>query len=83
MSKQSSIEFVRDNVLSKLIVIKELGGSLDDYMDMIEKDFEQAKEMHRIEIEEAYWIGQANEPHPILGSQCNEYYKETFGGNNE
>jgi hypothetical protein len=38
--------------------------------------FEQAKAMHKEEIENAYWDG--GQWIPTSGSQCEEYYNETF-----
>ena len=37
---------------------------------------EQAKAMHKEEIENAYWDG--GQWVPTVGSQCEEYYNETF-----
>jgi hypothetical protein len=37
---------------------------------------ERAKAMHKDEIENAYWDG--GQWIPTVGSQCEEYYKETF-----
>jgi hypothetical protein len=61
--KQSSIEWLIDN----LYLINST-----QWNDIIE----QAKSMHKEEIENAYWDG--GQQVPMRGSQCEEYYNETF-----
>jgi hypothetical protein len=65
--KQSSIEWVASQ-LEKLIPS---GNQL-----VIGAILEQAKAMHKEEIENAYWDG--GQWVPTVGSQCEEYYNETF-----
>jgi hypothetical protein len=65
--KQSSIEWVASQ-LEKLIPS---GNQL-----AIGAILEQAKAMHKEEIENAYWDG--GQWVPTVGSQCEEYYNETF-----
>jgi hypothetical protein len=65
--KQSSIEFAVTS-LEKLIPS---GNQLT-----IGAILEQAKAMHKDEIENAYWDG--GQWVPTSGSQCEEYYNETF-----
>ena len=52
----------------------------NSYLDNVEKIFEQAKAMHKDEITDAYIDG-----HSTWGENTNaeNYYNETFGGNNE
>jgi hypothetical protein len=40
---------------------------------------EQAKEMEKEQIENAYWDG--GQDVPMSGKQCTQYYNETYGGN--
>lgn len=40
---------------------------------------EQAKAMHKEEIENAYWDG--GQDVPMSGKQCTQYYNETYVGN--
>lgn len=62
-AKQSSIEWLRKKLL------KDFGIAFSDNI------FEQAKEMHKQEIVEAYRFGLSDEY--VIGSQ--NYYNETFG----
>jgi hypothetical protein len=39
-------------------------------------DIEQAKEMEKEQIENAYWDG--GQDVPMSGKQCEQYYNETF-----
>ena len=65
--EQSSIEFAVTS-LEKLIPS---GNEL-----VIGAILLQAKAMHKEEIENAYWDG--GQQVPMRGSQCEEYYNETF-----
>ncbi len=65
--KQSSIEWV----VSQLEKLIPSGNQL-----VIGAILEQAKAMHKEEIENAYWDG--GQWVPTSGSQCEEYYNETF-----
>ncbi len=47
-----------------------------DLLEAVKMSFEQAKAMHKDEIENAYWDG--GQWVPTSGSQCEEYYNETF-----
>jgi len=67
--KQSSIEWLYNNLKSHF----EHDG---DLLEAVKMSFEQAKAMHKDEIENAYWDG--GQWVPASGSQCEEYYNETF-----
>ena len=67
--KQSSIEWIYNNLKSHF----EHDG---DLLEVVKMSFEQAKAMHKDEIENAYWDG--GQWVPTSGSQCEEYYNETF-----
>jgi hypothetical protein len=67
--KQSSIEWIYNNLKSHF----EHDG---DLLEAVKMSFEQAKAMHKEEIENAYWDG--GQWIPTSGSQCEEYYNETF-----
>ena len=67
--KQSSIEWIYNNLKSHF----EHDG---DLLEAVKMSFEQAKAMHKDEIENAYWDG--GQWVPTVGSQCEEYYNETF-----
>jgi hypothetical protein len=67
--KQSSIEWIYNNLKSHF----EHDG---DLLEAVKMSFEQAKAMHKDEIENAYWDG--GQWVPTSGSQCEEYYNETF-----
>ena len=72
--KQSSIEWLYNNLKSHF----EHDG---DLLEAVKMSFEQAKAMHKDEIENAYWDG--GQWVPTSGSQCEEYYNETFNTNQE
>jgi len=70
--KQSSIDWLYNNLKSHF----EHDG---DLLEAVNMSFEQAKAMHKDEIENAYWDG--GQWIPSSGSQCEEYYNETFNTN--
>ena len=66
MSKQSSIEWLIDQV--------------EDFIGLIPVDIiQQAKQMHKEEIVEAYKYGNLSDVY----FKPEQYYQETYGGNNE
>ena len=67
-NKQSSVEWLEAE-LKKIPFVK------------VDEVFKQAKAMHKDEIEEAYWEGGIDIP--SNDQHCQQYYNETFGGNNE
>ena len=71
--KQSSIDWLYNNLKSHF----EHDG---DLLEAVNMSFEQAKAMHKDEIENAYWDG--GQWIPSSGSQCEEYYNETFNTDN-
>ncbi len=76
--KQSSIEWLQEQLIN---------SGLDYPINKLGKIFEQAKAMHKEEIKDALQYGFHNEY--IIGSlkyinkELEQYYNETFGGNNE
>ena len=70
-TKQSSIEWLEE----KLNNVKPTQFCS---IETIKEWVEQAKEMHKKEIVEAYRFGLSDEY--VIGSK--QYYKETFGGEN-
>jgi len=67
--KQSSIDWIYNNLKSHF----EHDG---DLLEAVKMSFEQAKAMHKEYIENAFWDG--GQWVPTVGSQCEEYYNETF-----
>ena len=73
MKKQSSIEWLEEQVVSK-DWLSEKGKAI----------FQQAKEMHKKEIIEAWDLGEANCVHRIVQERTDclrygdEYYKNTY-----
>ena len=67
-NKQSSIDYLLDHL---------------HYKDSLKwaEVIEQAKAMHKEEIKDAYYDG--SKDFPIHESTCEQYYNETYGGNNE
>ena len=71
--KQSSVEWLFGQIPS---FCKSSKGALDA--------FEQAKAMHKEEIKEAYWNGSDGiETKTEILQIGEQYYNETFGGNDE
>jgi hypothetical protein len=77
--KQSSIEWYA-NASHELIVKKSNGEITErEFLTMHHNLFYDAEAMHKEEIETAWYDG-------ISGGECGsreQYYNETFGGNNE
>lgn len=72
--KQSSIEWL----------VEELQKFYEKPWKYDKKEIiKQAKAMHRKDIKNSFFAGQCNESerHPFKGSE--QYYNETFGGDNE
>jgi hypothetical protein len=67
-TKQTSIEWFYDQITR----------TYWDYMTTERQNelFEQAKEMHKQEIENAYWDG--GQDIPMSEKSCEKYYQETF-----
>lgn len=76
MEKQTAVDWLEDKVYN---IMNYYGGQALSFY--IQEAFEQAKEMEKQEIIDAYDCGK-EQP---LSSQLSpiEYYNETFGGNNE
>ena len=63
MNKQSSVDWLIDQV--------------EDYIGLIPLDIiEQAKEMEKQQITNAYWDG--GQDIPLTENRCEQYYNETF-----
>ena len=70
--KQSSVEFIEEFILTHCNpTLCDVEWS--DFKLMLE----QAKAMHKDEIETAYWEG--GQDVPMTSKRCEEYYNETFG----
>ena len=74
-NKQSSVEFFLYEMFSLLGEFENKALPSYKIMDL----FEQAKAMHKEEIKSAYNYGQQIPPFEY----AEQYYNETFGGNNE
>ena len=87
MSKQTSIEWYAQEDTE--LTIQFLEDKINDIQLAIEKSklFEQAKQMHKDEIEEAYGHGQNNgymyAHKKAITITKENYYSQTYGGNNE
>ena len=82
MSKQTSIQWYAQKDTE--ITIKYLEGKINQIQCAIEKTkcLEQAKQMHKEEIQDAYWEGGQDVPLNAkqCEQQCEQYYQETYGG---
>jgi hypothetical protein len=80
-NKQSSVEWysVKRDVLEIEVRLGKL--SANEYAEELAKAEQQAKEMHKEEIINATIYGDKFEG--CYGLDSEQYYNETFGGNNE
>jgi hypothetical protein len=69
--KQGSIDWIYNNLKSHF----EHDG---DLLEAVKMSFEQAKAMHKDEIENAYESGQESEWCEYMGMMGDWYYNETF-----
>lgn len=79
MSKQTSIDWLKEQLtvqvptvrmLKKKTIVKSLS------FEELSKLIETAKQMHKEEIETAYWDGGQNIP--LTEQNCTDYYNQTF-----
>ena len=77
MNKQSSIEWLWHNLTDDLI-----GDLPNEKIHEIYSLVLQAKQMHKEEIQDAYWEGGQDVPLNAkqCEQQCEQYYQETYGG---
>ena len=71
-NKQSSVEWLAIAIYEKF----KMEGNGNELNDLVE----QAKAMHKEEIEDAWDLSRRDIDYPANGEQ---YYNERFGGNNE
>ena len=78
--KQSSIEWLENEI--DFILTTYSYNSQDFHLN---KAFEQAKAMHKEEVKESYREGRSDQQSKEIFYHRNseQYYNETFGGNNE
>ena len=83
MSKQTSIEWFAEKDTE--LTIQFLEGKLNQIQLAIEKMqcLEQAKQMHKEEIKNAHLLGLIYPLEMEANKQAEQYYQETYGGNNE
>lgn len=72
-NKPSSVELLAIAIYEKF----KMEGDGNELNDLLE----HYKAIHKWEIEDAYWKGGIDIPYN--GEQCQKYYNETYGGNNE
>lgn len=83
-NKQSSVEWLMQQIALKYGAFQAIAFYEENF-----KEFQQAKEMHRDEIEKAHargevtGFGRVNHPQFYADKTPENYYNETFGGNNE
>ena len=77
-NKQSSVELLAIAIYEKF----KMEGNGNELNDLVE----QAKEMHKEEIQRAHYDGSViviSKPDDDMLQLAQQYYNETFGGNNE
>jgi hypothetical protein len=80
-NKQNSVEWLFEEQFNSFEKFNNGEFSFSEYMAHNLTLREQAKAMHKDEIEEAYWEGGIDIP--SNDQHCQQYYNETFGGDNE
>ena len=73
LDRQDGIEIYKE-----IYVLKQILSQSTPLITEIEKTLEQAKAMHKEEIEDALLFGDVLSP-----TTAENYYNKTFGGNNE
>jgi DNA polymerase III psi subunit len=68
-TKQTAVEWLEE-------IVNKNGLQMSDYLKFT---FEQAKEMEKEQMIDAYWDGGQDVPLHI--NTCEEWYKRTYGGN--
>lgn len=78
--KQSSIEWLENEIG---FILNTYSYNSQDFH--LNKAFEQAKEMHKHEIKQSYREGRSDQQSKEIFYHRNseQYYNETFGGDNE
>ena len=82
--KQTSIEWLI-NELKKSKHYQQMINEVHQNSTIAIDVIEQAKQMHKEEIEDAFGVGCQVESTRLIGYQgmAEQYYQETYGGNNE
>jgi len=70
--KQTTVEWLEDKIST---------ATNDELTDNIAAWFNSAKIMEKEQIENAYWDG--GQDVPMISKQCEQYYNETYGGQDE
>ena len=78
--KQSSLEWYIEETFNLSVKFERQEISQDEYTLGYSNLLQQAKAMHKEEVQDAYRISPNNE---IWSNSGIDYYNETFGGNNE
>jgi hypothetical protein len=74
MSKQTATDYLIQEIKNDSLV---QAKRTEEWNEV----FRIAKEMEREQIEDAYWEG--GQDIPYSAKQCEQYYKETYGGQDE
>jgi hypothetical protein len=70
--KQTAVEYLVQQLFK-------IHNNTTDVKEMnSESIIEQAKQMEKEQIENAYWDG--GQDVPMISKQCEQYYNETYGG---
>lgn len=70
--KQTAVEWLYQHLFPK-----QLDGFSKEEWNKIDTAFDQAKQMEKEQIENAYWDG--GQDVPMISKQCEQYYNETYG----
>jgi hypothetical protein len=79
-NKKNHTEKVLEKVSSVEWLIEQINQDYPEITWAFKKECEQAKEMHKEEVENAYRVGWVKY---LPYTNAEEYYKKTYGGNNE
>jgi hypothetical protein len=73
MSKQTAVEWLVQKLINRQ------NGIVDEFPVLsLDEIYDQAKEMEKEQIENAYWDGGQDVPANVC--RCEEYYSENYGG---
>jgi hypothetical protein len=79
MKKQTAVEWQFEQLFNSFEKFNNKEYTFDEFLSSNLRIREQAKEMEKEQIQNAYWEG--GQDVPMSGKQCDQYYNETYGGN--
>ncbi len=80
-NKQTAVEWYAN--ASHELIVKKTKGEINhvELLTMHHNLIQEAKQMEKEQIVNAYWDG--GQDVPMISKQCEQYYNETYGGQDE